>query len=125
MSVTAGSLCIPVMPTLVPKLDVCSNEPDCKSLPLYANWGVLPEDNGRVEHHSEEPFSSSVTQLVISVMHLRLRAGLQAGLAICSKVLICGSSVSTHTRDVLQDGHSLPACARVHRFCLVVTDPAL
>ena len=51
------------MQTLVPKLDVCSNELGCKSLPLHANWCVLPEANCRAEPHFEQAFSSSVTQL--------------------------------------------------------------
>ena len=51
------------------------------------NRCVLPEANGRVEHHFEEPFSSSVTQLDVS----QIACG-RCGLAI----LICGSSISTH-----------------------------
>jgi len=40
---------------------VCSNELDCKSLPLHANRCVLPEANGIVEHNIEEQFSSYVS----------------------------------------------------------------
>jgi hypothetical protein len=91
MSVTAGSVCIPVIEctqqTLVLKLDVCSNELDCKFLPLHARRCVLPEDNGRVEHHFQEPSSSSVTQLIISLMCPRLHAG-DAGLQSALSVLL-------------------------------------
>jgi len=69
----------------VPKLDGCSNELDCKFSPLHANQCVVPEDNGRVEHHFEEPFSSSVTQLVFSLMCPRLHAGV-AGLQSALKL---------------------------------------
>ena len=72
---------------------VCSNELDCKSLPLHANRCVLPEANGRVEHNIEDSLAamSACHQLDAS----QIACG-PCGLAICSKVLVCGSSISTN-----------------------------